>query len=1457
MAKPEPATWTKVSNSEKAGLQFNVDDVKDYLRSTFSEKNLGAGAAVYLTATLEHLSAELLKLSGDVTKDRGDGKISVRDIMTGIENDAELADLFSRDLRIAHQLSAKNEVDGFIKYTDEGTFDESRSIFEAFSQISKNGMDPLIALQNGIPQAIGAQVNSTVAYKIQKLFLEDCTAGGAGKLIEEGRVSKLAQTMQQKLLIDVVSVGEKATATATVSERDLSFGMDATRHLPLTSLMQLDMMSTEHDDVDADAKILEAADECKAFAFGSAVHLRKIAEHLAKTPGKPMSEEDMHKFSPSLAKKMFTVDNLPPTIYNEEATLKATEIGKRTQQRSITKKSSYDRVLSEKVLFDMRTTLGDLDVMAGYESGVEIPQILKDCRIWDGTQHQRNPLGPLVREIAQDYKTDLTFSPATFTIIEMVFDVISSMFLSLYEELRLSQGHHDDLTDSAKMDKLAALVEDNGNKIKGDENSPINVFFSSLEIIDAGKIVSILRSIVQGTHKFPEVDTKMRSIVRPVDDSIVQMHREKQDLLLVVRSLNEIKRTNPRLGHGELGPAFLEVLFKPLLCRSLVEFNGGIYGEEKTLPENYPSRIMPHSIYSDNFLVFRDYAFSEETYKNVDRSLLNHLFYLFTSEHDGNGLLQNILRDTVTFCEHDKKKRIGTTHVLNAIMGGSGISELFRFAVLHKMRRKGNCNSSILTVLMKVGLQKFYVPLMDMSLTSLPDAVATLMCTYEERITLLKAFEGISNPLQKRSVEAAKISNGRDSDGDNGGGKPSRTDYVILTPAEEVSQTFPMDPERWLEKDIVRRQQFAFATANLPSELLEYPFIELYDVYGAKSQSDVFFASIEREAISNGLIMDDVRLQRIESKLTSVVSELEFQTNWRKLSHGVFEGIDMSQCFIAGGSVLGCLLPSLDNDAAGGFGSSDVDIFVYGVDIAGAQTRLIEVISAVAANRSRIAANKSMEPPKNVIVVSNHCVTLVGFGDFRPIQFILRVYRSPAEILLGFDVDSCCVGLDVNNMQAYASPRAWRALITRANVVDGSRRSPSYESRLEKYARRGFGIYIPGFDKTAVDLQRVACRNNYVCGLRGMVSHLWDFSKQRTIHRKDISGAISDYQNWTKNIRLWFDYSSMNVADVNAFFHEDIENVDALPTAAQVGSGNGRKEIVKLKIGKSNDITTFVKLDEEKGADHHMKTLVRLLPSALGWITANPGRQGPVPSSASASTAANSSEEPPKDLMTGSFHPMAVEQTYDWLKQCEWNRHCTPNADEASIAVLLTGRCEFDYRSLNSRNSGDVHFGLGKSRFNPKRSEFSADTCMAGQALGIQHVLTKYAHPNLTISTAAMKLIQLLLTSALIRLREEIARLLLNVRLNKPIYQGENAAEDEDEYDDEQVGIMQETEWSADGTPKGSAKGKKSIRILEVQTAIRLTITGKLAKRALAEGTLSVSKWSLGKLGSDKRSIFI
>lgn len=65
---------------------------------------------------------------------------------------------------------------------------------------------------------------------------------------------------------------------------------------------------------------------------------------------------------------------------------------------------------------------------------------------------------------------------------------------------------------------------------------------------------------------------------------------------------------------------------------------------------------------------------------------------------------------------------------------------------------------------------------------------------------------------------------------------------------------------------------------------------------------------------------------------------------------------------------------------------------------------------------------------------SAYAISIVSQFPYRHIQIILRLYSSPAEILMGFDVDACSIGFD--GSQVYMTPRCHQALVRQMNTVD-------------------------------------------------------------------------------------------------------------------------------------------------------------------------------------------------------------------------------------------------------------------------------------------------------------------------------------------------------------------------------------------------------------------------------------
>jgi histone H2A len=93
------------SASAKAGLQFPVGKLHRYLRQKWKNP-VGKTAAVYAAALLEYLTAEILELSGNASKDLKVRRITPRHILLAVRGDEELDRMFPGVIAGASTLSA-------------------------------------------------------------------------------------------------------------------------------------------------------------------------------------------------------------------------------------------------------------------------------------------------------------------------------------------------------------------------------------------------------------------------------------------------------------------------------------------------------------------------------------------------------------------------------------------------------------------------------------------------------------------------------------------------------------------------------------------------------------------------------------------------------------------------------------------------------------------------------------------------------------------------------------------------------------------------------------------------------------------------------------------------------------------------------------------------------------------------------------------------------------------------------------------------------------------------------------------------------------------------------------------------------------------------------------------------------------------------------------------------------
>lgn len=168
----------------------------------------------------------------------------------------------------------------------------------------------------------------------------------------------------------------------------------------------------------------------------------------------------------------------------------------------------------------------------------------------------------------------------------------------------------------------------------------------------------------------------------------------------------------------------------------------------------------------------------------------------------------------------------------------------------------------------------------------------------------------------------------------------------------------------------------------------------------------------------------------------------------------------------------------------------DVDLFFTRKDA------LIELLKEICSDMTEVKGVKYVESTdddedysdhfrvtKNSVELIHGSVTATGdnLSIQRPsIQGILRLYSCPSEIIHGFDVDCCGILYDPSSDKLYATERALYAFLNKTNIFDPERSSPSYVYRLTKYALRGYDIYIPGYDESRLDQEKVHILLNYL-----------------------------------------------------------------------------------------------------------------------------------------------------------------------------------------------------------------------------------------------------------------------------------------------------------------------------------------------------------------------------------------
>lgn len=93
--KDVPKPKSVQSRSSRAGITFPVGRIHRLLRKGNYADRIGNGSAVYLSAVLEYLCAEILELAGNASRDNKKMRIAPRHILLAVKNDEELNKLLA------------------------------------------------------------------------------------------------------------------------------------------------------------------------------------------------------------------------------------------------------------------------------------------------------------------------------------------------------------------------------------------------------------------------------------------------------------------------------------------------------------------------------------------------------------------------------------------------------------------------------------------------------------------------------------------------------------------------------------------------------------------------------------------------------------------------------------------------------------------------------------------------------------------------------------------------------------------------------------------------------------------------------------------------------------------------------------------------------------------------------------------------------------------------------------------------------------------------------------------------------------------------------------------------------------------------------------------------------------------------------------------------------------------
>jgi hypothetical protein len=267
---------------------------------------------------------------------------------------------------------------------------------------------------------------------------------------------------------------------------------------------------------------------------------------------------------------------------------------------------------------------------------------------------------------------------------------------------------------------------------------------------------------------------------------------------------------------------------------------------------------------------------------------------------------------------------------------------------------------------------------------------------------------------------------------------------------------------------------------------------ELQPPYGRESRG----RSHPSPLIYQATIYPMIRVEH-DRKGSTLVRDSDRLERFHDRTRNIFRQFDFTDLTIAGGCITSTLVRYRHHDHYHG----DVDFFLITKDVNRA-------MSAV----RRLLTHLKTSYPNSIIIKGEYAIT-IGCGAIQQqsvpitVQIILRLYNSIAQVISGFDIDSCCAAYNGQNF--YCMPRFARAVLKGYNLADPERQSRNYGYRLKKYMKRGFNVAIPGYDPSRVCYSQL--KNNSVTGLARVLLQI--HRSTDVYNRKDLIDTDDYFPN--------------------------------------------------------------------------------------------------------------------------------------------------------------------------------------------------------------------------------------------------------------------------------------------------------------------------------------------------------